>query len=838
MAGTRRYGRPAGTSVRGDVLRRQRESRQLTRSELSDLAGITTRAIQTAEHGGPVSGYTLRRLCGALDLPAASVIRPSAAEVRERLALWGREAPPTPTPWVGRVTEVERLRGLIETVGPVCVTGPPGVGKTALAAHFAACVAANFDQGFVWIAASQGGRGLDAGGIQRELAEALRFVPPLPEPERCDSTTLAQAFRHNFDRERRFILLDGVVEEAFCDAFAPPGSSVCALLTTSLRHIADRYEPRILRLEGLPADEARALLAAHVGSERLDADAEGAGRLLARLGGLPGAIRVAGSALRQDVFVTPRAYVERLEPSPPGHGAQGGPLAACLNPEHLRLRGASLDLLASLAPLGERLFPLSVAAALGGVSEVDAAAVLGELRDVYLVREVPHAPEMRASLETYASQLAYDVGRPRLETSRQRLVGWVLAEAQRSMAQGPLGVWSSFRANRPLWEVALDACTPEGYEDMLPEEPARLSPCHPNGLEARLPALLMALEPLLCVFRVLDVVRRLPAAIAIAQAQEDRPVVARMLLAAGLLRSLSGDRFSAGLPWLEAACARALPSGDALTDASVCCAHGRVLVTLNRPEGATMLARALRISEEQRLSPMTIACLRNDLAIALTRSPASSSAWPEAVRSLDLAIDACPQDGATASGRVLTVLRSNRAVLEFVAGLDRQPVPRDQSFRDLLAIAEDEPLLRARLMAHAAGLGLSLACASPEALLAHASELWHEATVTCPESAAPRAAYLLGECAGYLLRWLTAEEDRSGWVAEGTGVHLLPIMASDPTLYGLTGIELSVVLVVPPLAQLLTPRNVRAAARLVADTLGEAHRCYTDLRGLMEHSGA
>jgi tetratricopeptide (TPR) repeat protein len=76
-----------------------------------------------------------------------------------------------------------------------------------------------------------------------------------------------------------------------------PGSASCRVLVTSRSSLPDLAGARLIDLDVLDGDEARALLGRIAGAERLNAEPEATVRVLGACAGLPLAIRIAGARL-------------------------------------------------------------------------------------------------------------------------------------------------------------------------------------------------------------------------------------------------------------------------------------------------------------------------------------------------------------------------------------------------------------------------------------------------------------------------------------------------------------------------------------------------------------
>ncbi|RSN52584.1 hypothetical protein DMH01_41140 [Amycolatopsis sp. WAC 04182] len=186
------------------------------------------------------------------------------------------QLPPAARAFTGRGGALAALEAILpgETapVVIVVVSGTAGVGKSALAVHWAHRVAARFPDGQLYVNL----RGFDTAGSPLDPADALRrFLGALGVPEvrlPVDRDALTGLYRSVLTGRQVLLVLDnaGDVEQ-----IRPllPGSPGCLVLVTS-RH---RLTP-LLAVEGahaldvglLPQDEARDLLARRLGQDRVE----------------------------------------------------------------------------------------------------------------------------------------------------------------------------------------------------------------------------------------------------------------------------------------------------------------------------------------------------------------------------------------------------------------------------------------------------------------------------------------------------------------------------------------------------------------------------------------
>jgi len=207
-----------------------------------------------------------------------------------------RELPGPVRPFVGREAELEALTGRLDEDGTAVISalgGTAGVGKTALAVHWAHQVASRFPDGQLYVNL----RGYDPGppvSAADALAGLLRALGVRDAELPAAMDERAARYRSLLAGRRMLVVLDNA-----CDAeqVRPllPGCSTCVTVVTSrdsLAGLVARDGARRLDLDLLPGAEAVGLLRALIG-ERVDAEPEAAIGLAARCARLPLALRVA-----------------------------------------------------------------------------------------------------------------------------------------------------------------------------------------------------------------------------------------------------------------------------------------------------------------------------------------------------------------------------------------------------------------------------------------------------------------------------------------------------------------------------------------------------------------
>ena len=201
--------------------------------------------------------------------------------------------------FTGRTSQLERLTSLLHrtqgqsTVVISAIAGTPGVGKTALALHWAHQVAELFPDGQLYVNL----RGYDPHepmSVSDALARFLAVLGVSGSDIPLETDERAARYRTEIAARRMLIVLDNALSE---DHVRPllPGTGSCAVVVTSRDRLAGlvaRDGAARLELDVLPETDAIALLRQLIGI-RVDAEPEAAAALANLCARLPLALRVA-----------------------------------------------------------------------------------------------------------------------------------------------------------------------------------------------------------------------------------------------------------------------------------------------------------------------------------------------------------------------------------------------------------------------------------------------------------------------------------------------------------------------------------------------------------------
>ncbi|MFI6497023.1 BTAD domain-containing putative transcriptional regulator [Nonomuraea typhae] len=336
----------------------------------------------------------------ALTRTAAEALARTPADVPARTpAEVPRQLPRALLGFVGRVEEQARLTALL--AGPahpmVAISGPPGVGKSALALRVAHAVEEHYPDGQLFVRL----HGRTPGVTPLTPLEILgRFLRALGVPGNAvplDVDEAAATWRSKAAGRRLLVLLD---DAAGLEHVRPllTGPLGVAVIVTSRESLAAGDDCVQIRLGALPAADALSMLSALAGDSRVRADREAAERLSALCDGLPLALRIVGARLADHPDWTLAGLAGRLGDEQRLHELQIGDLAvrAVLASSWTALRDSpnardrtAARLLALLGALHVPEVTVQLAAVLLGedVAESEAAAALARLADANLVED-------------------------------------------------------------------------------------------------------------------------------------------------------------------------------------------------------------------------------------------------------------------------------------------------------------------------------------------------------------------------------------------------------------------------------------------------------------------
>ncbi|GAA3219577.1 BTAD domain-containing putative transcriptional regulator [Nonomuraea helvata] len=345
--------------------------------------------------------------------------------------------------FTGRAELLERLDALLEagesddagtTLVLTAIAGAAGVGKTALATHWAHRVAALFPDGQLYINLQGYAQSPPLSSLQA-LGGLLRAFGVAPEQIPTETEQAAALYRSLLAGKRVLVVLDNTRD---AEQVRPllPGSPGCVVVITSrdrLTGLVATHGAHCVTLDLFTPEEAVALLGRLLGAERVAAEPAAAHELARLCGFLPLALRIAAANLTSRPEKSIAAYLAELEAGDRlgGLAVAGDPQAAvriAFDHSYDRLPPASRRLFRLLGLVPGPQVSVPGAAALAGVAVEVAGRLLDELADAHLVEPRGHGRYgLHDLLGLYACRRAQQHdGQAQCEAALERLLNWYL----------------------------------------------------------------------------------------------------------------------------------------------------------------------------------------------------------------------------------------------------------------------------------------------------------------------------------------------------------------------------------------------------------------------------
>jgi DNA-binding SARP family transcriptional activator/tetratricopeptide (TPR) repeat protein len=350
-----------------------------------------------------------------------------------------RQLPAALADFTGRATELAALAGMLDDAGAggpgtvviSAIGGTAGVGKTALALHWAHQVANRFEDGQLYVnlrgfgpSDNPGTPGEAIRGFLDALGVPPERIPPLPEAQ-------VGLYRSLLTDRKVLIVLDNVRDEQQMRPLLPasPGSLVLVTSRSQLSGLAAADGARLLSLDVLSHAEAVQLLAARLGHARAAAEPDAAGQIASLCACLPLALAVAAAraAARPGFSLDALAgeltdAAARLDALDAGDPDSSVRAVFSWSVRQLSDQAARMFGLLGLHPGPDITVP--AAASLAKLAEPDARRLLHELTRAHLIAEhLPGRYAFHDLLRAYAAEQAHRIGS---DTDQHEATGRVL----------------------------------------------------------------------------------------------------------------------------------------------------------------------------------------------------------------------------------------------------------------------------------------------------------------------------------------------------------------------------------------------------------------------------
>ncbi|WIX90427.1 BTAD domain-containing putative transcriptional regulator [Amycolatopsis sp. DG1A-15b] len=376
-------------------------------------------------------------------LTAEPVSPPRPDRSTGRPVLRPRQLPAPPPLFTGRTHDLESLTAVLDSparagtgVAIAVLSGAGGIGKTWLALHWAHRHLDRFPDGQLFVdlrGFGPAGRPMPIGAAVRGLLDAFGVAPSDVPVELHAQSALLRSLTAG---KRLLIVLDNAADT---QQVAPllPGGPGCTVLVTSrqrLPGLVAGHGAHPLALDVITDAEARALLTARLGAEKIAAEPDAAEELLACCGGFPLALSiVAGRALAHPGLPLAQLAAELSEAGPAGldEGDPATDLSAVLSWSYRALDEDQARMFALLGIAPGPDISAAAAACLTGLPRSPARALLRSLEQASLVTRDRHDRfHMHDLVRRYATdRAAVDLPDTERSAALRRLVGLLLHTA-------------------------------------------------------------------------------------------------------------------------------------------------------------------------------------------------------------------------------------------------------------------------------------------------------------------------------------------------------------------------------------------------------------------------
>jgi cytokinin dehydrogenase len=461
-----------GSVELGARLKVLRNQKGLSLQDLSALIGFSRSHISNVERQARRPTLDFAMACDQAlqtDGELAAAFTSGPPEPSAAMSPRPIQLPPAPGRFVGRdeaLTELDLVLERIsagESIPAVCISGPPGIGKTALTVWWAHRAVAKFPDGVLfadlhgfaarpWTA--------DVSEVMHGFLRALGVTHELPDgPEQASAL-----FRSALYGKRTLIVCDNAANADQARLFLP-SSPGCLLLVTSrdpMHSLTIREGSVPFTVDRFTPGEALRLLGMVIGQDRLAAEPEAAADLARRCDHLPLAVRIAAERIATQPHLSLAQFAGQLAIRENILDL----MATADNTVAVRtvfswsydlLPGATSRLFRMLGLHPAAAFDGGAAAALAGASWQQVEPILGALTYSYLVeRTGADRYRLHDLVHAYAAERAIEEPEAHRREAIRRLLHWYLHSASNAVrALMPAG-------RHPELDPAVD-CTPQTF---------------------------------------------------------------------------------------------------------------------------------------------------------------------------------------------------------------------------------------------------------------------------------------------------------------------------------------------------------------------------------------
>jgi DNA-binding SARP family transcriptional activator len=383
--------------------------------------------------GDPMRSLTLPVPPRRVHADAAREPRPQGREAPRPPVGVPHQLPAEPRHFIGREAEIGVLTDVANEMSPVgsspvvsVVCGPPGIGKTAFALHFAHKIAERFPDGQLYIDLGAFSPATDSMSVQQAIRSVLTSLTPLPEPEAMTPAAYANLYRTTLAQRQILILIDNAYDSAQVQPLIPAAPQCMVVITSrrKLTGLVTSHGAHLTTLDVPSRAEANALLASRLAAGDLDPDPATLSEVTEACARLPLALVTAATRAVARPVVPLRHLAEELRSERNRlnvlcGGRAAGDIRAAFSWSYKRLTSAEARMFRVLGAHRIRDITAADAGRLADVPTPAATQALTGLACAHLIREyAPKRYHFDDLVSTYAAEKAGEEGdRPRDSTA-------------------------------------------------------------------------------------------------------------------------------------------------------------------------------------------------------------------------------------------------------------------------------------------------------------------------------------------------------------------------------------------------------------------------------------